>query len=51
MIAMAVTMVSMAVMVAAADNGDVEIGFFAPMMVDLLAWYVIGAYLGVLPSL
>jgi len=30
-------------------DGDVDIAFFPPMVVDLFSWYIIGAWLGVLP--
>lgn len=50
MIAIATTMVAMALM-AKHRRGEISIGFGAPLLVDLLAWYVIGAYLGVLPTL
>jgi hypothetical protein len=31
-------------------DGDVDISFFAPMIVDLFSWYIIGVWLGVLPK-
>jgi len=39
------------VILASVRDGEVDIGFFAPMVVDLFSWYVVGAYVGVLPAI
>lgn len=48
--ATAIAFVALAVM-ALGTSREIDIGLGAPMVVDLVAWYVIGAHLGVLPSL
>jgi hypothetical protein len=48
----AVAILSWAWVLASADgSADVDVGLGGPLFIDTFAWYVIGAYFNVLPSL
>lgn len=49
MISVPLTLLVLAVLAFATDR-PVDISFAPPLLVDLFAWYIVGAYLGVVPA-
>jgi len=50
MFAVAATVLALLGVALSNYRGDFNIGFGAPLLVDLVAWYIVGAYLGVFPT-